>query len=411
MTDSSVSADLKALRIDRSKPPPKRGRRTLKLGAIVGALVLGGGGLAWLYPKLESRIFKAEVELTEISFVSPSQSTALLTSTGYVVPEIASKVGTQVQGRIAEVRVKEGDDVKKGDLLVLLDSSKQKSAIAAANAQVLSARARAQNARAGLNEVQQQLDRQKKLADQGVLAESIVEDLQAKANTLNETVNVAEAELKAAQSHMRAYRVDLDLTEIRAPIDGTVVSRPLDPGEMIGLSLEQDSIVELADLDSLVVETDVPEARLGRIRIGGPAEITLDAFAGKRFRGEVLEVRPRVNRAKATVPVKVKFVDDVEGVLPDMSARVSFLSEAIKEEALGAQAKLVVPAEAVTKRQGSHVVFVLENGKVRMRTIKLGKSFANGFVLESGPDAGTQVVVDPPDTLRDGQKIKERSGD
>ena len=84
--------------------------------------------------------------------------------------------------------------------------------------------------------------------------------------------------------------------------------------------------VEIADFTTLMVETDVPEQRLHQVKMGGPAEIVLDAFPNRRYRGKAVEVTPKVNRAKATVTVKVAFVDENEGVLPDMAARVSFLS-------------------------------------------------------------------------------------
>ena len=110
-----------------------------------------------------------------------------------------------------------------------------------------------------------------------------------------------------------------------------------------------------------MVETDIPEGAPARwSKVGSPCEIVLDAFPGKRYRGEAVEISPRVNRAKATVGVKVKFVDDADGVLPDMSARVSFLTQALDADALAAKPKTVVPASALAERGGAKVVFVLE---------------------------------------------------
>jgi multidrug efflux pump subunit AcrA (membrane-fusion protein) len=143
----------------------------------------------------------------------------------------------------------------------------------------------------------------------------------------------------------------------------------------------------------------------------GPCEITLDAFPDKRYRGKVTEINPRVNRAKATVTVKVRFVDDPEGVLPDMAARVSFLSKELDAEAIKEKPKLVVPSAAVVTRAGGKYVFVVESGRVRLTPLSLGAPMAGGFVVLSGAAAGTRVVSGPPADLVDGQAIKERGGE
>jgi RND family efflux transporter MFP subunit len=195
-----------------------------------------------------------------------------------------------------------------------------------------------------------------------------------------------------------------------APITGTVLIKPPEVGELIGVDFGTgDKTIELADFSTLLVETDIPEGRLHMVKVGSPCEIVLDAFPRKRFRGEAVEISPRVDRAKATVGVKVKFVDDTAGVLPDMSARVSFLSEALDAQAMQAEARHVVPAAALAERGGAKVVFVVEEDRVRMQNVSLGEAIGNGFELTEGPSPGTRLVRNPPPTLSDGQKIKEKS--
>jgi RND family efflux transporter MFP subunit len=212
--------------------------------------------------------------------------------------------------------------------------------------------------------------------------------------------------VKAAQAQVAVARTSLGRMTIVAPIDGTVLDKPLDVGESVDTLTP---ILELADLSSLVVEIDVPETRLSLVKVGGPCEISMDAFPGKRFRGQVREIGKRVNRAKATVPVKVEYVDAKDGVLPDMSARVSFLTEALDQAALAGPSKLVVPTKAVAQRSGASVVFVVESGKVKMEIVELGPPSADGVELVNGPPAGTRVVLDPPSTLADGLSIKEKT--
>ena len=193
----------------------------------------------------------------------------------------------------------------------------------------------------------------------------------------------------------------------------TVVNEPPQVGEFVGpqpagISVDMGGI-RIADFSTLLVETDIPETRLAQVRPGGPAEIVLDAFPSRRLRGEVKEITPEVDRAKATVMVKVAFVDPIDGVLPDMSARVSFLAEALDADAMKEPPKTVVPGSAITERGGGQVVFVIENGQVKMVPVQLGPAFGSGYELRSGPRPGTRVVASPDAQLKDGQKIKEAS--
>jgi multidrug efflux pump subunit AcrA (membrane-fusion protein) len=167
--------------------------------------------------------------------------------------------------------------------------------------------------------------------------------------------------------------------------------------------------VNLADFATLVVEADVSEARLHLVKAGGPAEIVLDAFPQRRLRGKALAVLPRVNRAKATVTVRVGFTDEPQGVLPEMAARVSFLSAALDAESIKQPPKTIVPGSAVTERAGAKVVFMAEDGRARMRSIEVGPAFGNGFELVRGPAPGARLIKDPPSELTDGQRIKERT--
>jgi HlyD family secretion protein len=188
-----------------------------------------------------------------------------------------------------------------------------------------------------------------------------------------------------------------------------VIKKLVEVGEGVSPGFGTPGVVEVIDLTSLVVEVDVPEARLSQVAVDRPAEIILDAYPDKRFRGAVKELGRRVNRAKASVPIKVRFVDRPAEVLPEMAARVSFLSEALDEQAAKAPPRLVVPASAIVQRGGGDVVFVYDDEHVQQVNVTAGKPFADGRELDTPIPAGTKVVLDPPADLRDGQKVKEKS--
>lgn len=408
-----LSSDLASLRIDHDAGPPSTGR-SLRL-AIYGGIAVAATAIAYfvIYPQVQAKFFKTEVAVTEISLVSPAQASVQLTATGYVIAQTVSQVAAKVPGRVSEIRVKQGDEVKQGDVLMVLDVTDQKATIASAKTRVATQRANAQTARANLAEVEQQLSRARNLAKEGVAPAAEADDLSKRVASLRAAVKAADAAARAAASEVDALEVNLDNYTVTAPIPGKIVNKPPEVGELVGPAMtgiaSQVGGIEIADFSTLAVETDVPEARLHLVEFGGPCEIVLDAFPSQRFRGEAYELVPRVNRAKATVVVKVKFIDQPERVLPEMSARVSFLSGKLDADAVKEPPKLVVPGSALVERGGAKLVFVFEDGRLRMVPVELGPAFGGGFELASGPPAGTKVVVDPASDLKDGQTVKERT--
>jgi RND family efflux transporter MFP subunit len=407
-----LSSDLASLRIDRTVDPNRKGPFFY---IIVLAVVAALGASAWLVgvPYLEAKVFKREVAVTEITMVSPANATVDLTTTGYVTPQKVSQVAAKAYGKVTRVHVKQGQLVKEGDVLIELDAIDQEAAIATGEARAAAARARVTAANAAKTEAQQQAKRARALAEGGVGSVATAEDLESRVASLEEQTRASAAEVKAAQAEVAALRVGLTNLKVTAPLTGTVMSKPPEVGENLGTMAmgltAQGGTIEIADLTTLVVETDVPEQRLHLIKMGRPAEIVLDAYPDRRYRGKAVEIIPKINRAKATATVKVAFVDPLEGVLPDMSARVSFLTKELDEKSLKEPAKLVVPGAAVVDRNGAKVVFVIEGDRVRVKPVQIASPNGSGFELLQGPAAGTRVVRDPPADLADGQLVKEKA--
>jgi RND family efflux transporter MFP subunit len=406
--DDRLSSDLASLRIDRgARPPTSSGRavRWVATTAVVAAVAI----VAWrvAMPIVEAKLFKTEVAVTEIALLSPAQAQIQLTSTGYAVPQVAVDVSSKLVGRVEKATIREGSLVKAGQVLFELDASDQRVLVASARARVMAARARVATARAQLAETVQQRDRERKLAESGAVAPATADDLAARAKSLEEQARATDADVAASEAEVSALSTNLANTTIRAPIDGTVVAKPVQAGDVVTPGT---SMARIASFASIVVETDVPEGRLNLVRPTGPCEIVLDAYPDKRWRGEVAEVSPQLNRAKASATVKVRFLDRDDTVLPEMAARVSFLDAPLDRDKLAEPPKKIVPGSAIADRSGAKVVFVLDSGRVRMVPVTLRGAFGGGFELVDGPAPGTKIVSDPPATLDDGQAIKERSG-
>jgi HlyD family secretion protein len=298
--------------------------------------------------------------------------------------------------------------VKAGDVIAVLEGADQKSAIAAAQSRALAARANGETARANLAELAVKLDRARSLVKQQAMPAMELQDLEARHKVLAESVRAADAQGAAAEADVNTWKVGMRDRVIVAPINGTVIAKPAMAGETVGPQLTGvANIAEIADFSSIVVETDVPEARLGLIAVGGPGEIVLDAYPTRRYRGTVVDIGKRVNRNKATVVVKVKFTDTQEGVLPDMSARVSFLREALKPDSLQEKPKKVVAKEAIIHHNGSKALYVVDNGKLKLTNVAVGGPVGSSVELLEGPSVGVRVVRNPTSDNFDGQRIKE----
>lgn len=327
-------------------------------------------------------------------------------------------------GRIAEIFVEEGDKIEKDAKVARLEDVDFKSGLASSRARAAAARARIQIARANVAELKVQIDRERPLVEKGVSAKATLDDLVAKSESLIASVRSAEAEASASDAETRSLEVQLGSYLITSPIAGTVVDKLVEVGEGVSPGFGTPGVVEVVDMKSLVVEVDVPESRISQIHEGAPCEILLDSYPSNRLSGSVKEIGRRINKSKATVPVKVKFDQPpdeimIEGsgsgsspqkmlVLPDMAARVSFLGRKLDEASLKVPPKRVVPTRAVTKRDGRDVVFVFDEGTIRMIAVIVKGEYGGGLEIDTNIPEKTKLVLDPSTGLADGNKVKEK---
>jgi RND family efflux transporter MFP subunit len=204
--------------------------------------------------------------------------------------------------------------------------------------------------------------------------------------------------------------VAVENTKIRAPFDGTITRKLAEVGEVMAFSASgTPGVLSLASLDDLEVQADVAETQFSKVKVGTPAEIILDAFPERRFRGEVSEIRQMVDRAKAAVTIKVKFLDSTAGVFQDMAAKVSFLSRKLEDSDLAQKPKLVVPADAVTERGGQKVFFTIEDGRAKSVPAEIVGPVGDGTMLQVARGiTGTVVIRHPSQDLVAGLPVKEK---
>lgn len=391
---ATKDADLSSLRIDRKGPGPTKavGSRWIKR-AVTWSLVLSLAAVAayfilgFLNPPLE-------VQLVGASLSSPSQANSVLTASGYVVARRKAAVASKGTGRLVFLGVDEGDKVKKGQVIARLE-----------DADVAAARARAQEnlrvAEAELYDAKQSLERNRILLKQGVLAQSEYDASDMRYRRVIATIESARFGVKEAD-------VAVDNTLIVAPFDGTVLKKNADVGEIVaplaGATSSRAAVVTIADMSSLEVDADVSEANITKISPEQNCEITLDAYPQQRYPGYVTKIVPTADRAKATVLVKIRFKDYDQKVLPEMSAKVSFLKPGSASDG-DAKPVLTVPAAAVAKRNGRDVVFQLKDDRAVEVPVTIGQRLGASVEIQQGLKDGDKVIGKVEDKLVSGGKV------
>lgn len=407
---SSAPPTLAPLALQRQ--PRKRRRRWLPWAAV--ALVVAGAALA-----LGRRA--PEVQTSAVTSAYPSAQYADLTASGYVVAQRRAAVASKATGRLVELLVREGSAVKAGELIGRIDASDVVAGLAVAEAGVRQAEAGQAQAQASLRQAQvedgnarAELERAMALQAQGFFSAQAVDAARRRADAARAAVAAAQAAIAAAQAvrgqaaaNVRVQAVNRDNTEIRAPFDGVVLVKNANVGDMItpfsSATGSQGAVVTMADMGTLEVEADVSESNVGRVRIDQPVEIALDALPNERFRGSVSRVVPTVDRAKATVMTKVRFEKLDPRVLPEMSAKVVFLTKRPSEA--DQKPVLAVNPKALVERDGRKVVLRLAGDTLEAVPVTAGRALGDVTEVTGALQAGDRLVLSPADALHAGSKV------
>jgi len=346
------------------------------------------------------------VETATVTTAYPTQNYTLLNATGYVVPQRKAAVASKAQGRLEWLGVLEGSRVKRDEIIARLESRDVEASLAQAAAQVKVSRANLELQQAELRDAEISLRRSQTLLEPKAIPQAQYDSDLARYNKAKASVSSAAASIASAEANARAAQVAVDQTVIRAPFDGVVLTKQANVGDNITpfsqASDTKGAVVTLADMDTLEVEADVAESNIARITLNQPCELLLDALPDTRFAGQVSRIVPTVDRSKATVLVKVRFVDRDARVLPDMSAKIAFLSRAAPAE--DRKPVTAVQPAAVVTRDGKQVVFVVRDGRVAEVPVTAGPKVGD-LVSVQGVKAGDVVVLAPGDKLSDGAKV------
>ena len=397
--------DLSKLKIDKSVRTFRPVKRKKLVYLILLILLIVAAAFLYLNGFISPAI---PVEMASISQVYSSQAVSQLNASGYVVAQRKAAVSSKLTSRLVSLMVEEGSRVKEGQVIARLENEDALAARDQAEANLKVARANLEGAKAELEDAALSFNRYRELLARGIIAKATYDASEARYLRAQAAVAAAEAAIKAASAALQGANVAIEYALIRAPFDAVVLTKNADIGDIItplgAAANAKAAVVTIADLNSLQVEADVSETNLGLVKVGQPCEIQLDAIPDSRYRGGVHAIVPTADRAKATVMVKVRFIDKDPRILPEMRAKVAFLSRPLKTEE--EKPKTAVIRSAIVNRGDRKIIFLVQGDRAVETAITTGEPLGEMIEVLGGAKAGDRVVAKPPKRLKDGSRIK-----
>jgi RND family efflux transporter MFP subunit len=430
MATSSAGTDLSdplsKLRIKRAEPRVQRSwlRSLLKIMLIL-AVVLGiaatgvvlsyrngwlSAGENWSsVPEImQSRI---EGRLATVTVESGRSADATVKATGYLESRRQAKIGARTPGRVEVINVEEGSRVQAGDVLAILEHADLEASLAAVEASLARAKAALDEQEIVIMQSQREFERSERLWKTKQIAESNYDDAKYKAQSALARRNSLVAEIALAEARRREAQQMKENMFIRAPFNGTVISKDAEVGESIlpggmGEASGRGSAVTVADLEHLEVECDVKEDYIGRIAPGQSAEVAVDAVPHVRYEGQVRKVIPKGDRARATIKVKVAIINNDERLFPDMSATVYFLSAESTAMTETPSRRVFCENEAIGADDAGRFVWIVDEAdRLRRQDVTVGPVRDGRTEIISGLSGSERVIITPPG-VRSGQRMK-----
>ncbi len=401
--------ELAKLHIDREKGPPVH-RKKRRYGYLLVSLLLL---FAFIVLYRQGLLTPAvDVQVETVQMIYPSQSFTLLNASGYVVAQRKAAVASKLTGRLVSISVEEGSRVKKGQVIARLENDDAQAARERAQANVAFAQNSIEEAKAELDDAYLNYGRKKELVGKGYIARAEFDVAEARYKKARAALAAREAALRASEAALKEAAVMLDYTFIRAPFDAVVLTKEADVGDIVAplaaAAEAKAAVVTIADMDSLQAEVDVSESNIGQVKMGQPCEIQLDALPNDRFQGSVHMIVPTADRSKASVMVKVAFREKDARILPEMSAKVAFLSRALTSQDRN-------PVKAVrfsdlSRASEPYFVFMVRGDRAVKTPVRVGRRMGEMVEVLDGVEVGDKVVMAPIGKLRDGTKIRLREG-
>lgn len=386
------------------------GRKLWRAGAV---LALGLAIAGWMFwPSQGAQVTYQTEPATRETLV------VIVTATGTVQPTTEVEVSSELSGTVASVEVSYNDLVEPGQVLARLDSRKIEAQVANAEAARARAKAGVVQAEATARQAAQDLVRAKGLAGRGIAAQTSLETAEAGDERARAALDSAHADLTVAEANLALEQADLDKATIRSPIQGMVLDRAIETGQIVASSLNAPVLFTLAeDLSRMELQVDIDEADIGQVAVGNQAEFTVEAWRGRAFPAEIIQLRYAPEETDGVVTYKaVLSVDNTEGLLrPGMTATASITVKKITDALTvpNSALRFVPPQTAASssarRSSGSGLMGMLMPRPGSGRTVAAAPTGKSVWVLRSGAPVEVPVTPGASDGRR--TEIAEENGE
>ncbi len=368
--------------------------------AVIAVFVIGGSS-------------SVEVEVAIARPAPQSGAATVLNASGYVEPRRKATVSAKITGKVTEVLVDEGMVVEEGQVLARLDDSDAQRRYDAIRAERDVAQAAIEELEVNSADAQRTLRRIRELREQGVASVQDLDSATAAVDALQAKLKLAQSSLAAAEAQLAVSAQDLENYTVKAPFAGIAVSKDAQPGEMVspvsaGGGFTRTGISTIVDMTSLEIEVDVNESHIAKVFPGQPADAVLDAYPDWHIPSTVRTVIPTADRQKATVKVRLTFDELDPRILPDMGVKVAF-QETVDEETPATRPQALVPQAAVFNRDGTTIVFVVDDSVLDRRAVSTGRTVGTDVEVMAGVTAGETVVVNGPENLVNDDRVRVKN--
>ena len=406
MTPSRPADRLAELKIGEEQ----RGSRPFALvTAIIGGILVIGGGVSAVF-LLGSEPEALAVRTARVRSVSVDAGTTVLNASGYVTARRQATVSSKTAGQIIDIAIEEGMEVTAGQVLARLDASNLERSVRLAEAQTAAAGKAVLEVEAQLAEARLRQERTRRLVEEQVAGQADLDRVNGEVATFEARIERQRQDTRVSERQVEVIRQQIEDMVIRAPFDGVITAKNAQPGEMMspiagGAGFTRTGIGTIVDMTSLEIEVDVNEAYINRVSPGQPVDAVLDSYDDWTIPARVIAIIPTADRDRATVRVRIGFEELDPRILPDMGVKVSFRSaEAEPEEA---PEGLLVDAAAVFQDTGRALVYLVRDGQVQRRAVRLGDQRGSEVFVLSGLVEGDRVVVEGPEGIEDGAEVIE----
>jgi len=395
-------------------------RRWIKRSLLI-ALVLAVAGFL-----LRDLILGKPVEAVQAVRSDLVQS---VVASGRIMTPQRVAVGAVITGRVERIPVQEGQSVRRGDILVVLDDRDERAAVVQARAAVAQAEAKVRQlrelglpaaeqslvqAQANLTQARRQYDRAADLKARGFVSQAALDDAQRNLDVAGSQLRaaglqvqsnsaagsefaVAQTALAQARASLGVAQAKLDDTVIRAPVDGILIARAVEPGNVVQPGKE---LMALAPAGETQVVVQIDEKNLAQMRVGQKALGSADAFPRERFAAELVYINPGIDALRGAVEVKLRVPDPPEYFRQDMTVSVDI-------EVARSAGTVVVPAEVVREANSAQPwVLAVDGGRATRRAVKLGLKGDGRMEVLEGVAPGDHLISAAQPAVKIGQRVR-----